>query len=781
MTVPNEPEARPLRLATVVLFSLFFISGLASLVYQTVWIRKFSLILGGTTWSMSVVISTFMAGLAVGAAVIGRLSDRSKRPLVLYAGIELAIGACAVILNFTDGARERMARALIDTTALEGTVLTRVFIVVVWLGVPCFLIGGTLPVMVKFVVRRLATLGQQVGSLYFVNTLGAAAGALITGYVLVEWLGLSGATFFAVGINVVVALLALWVGKQANAEVAAPEEAAPPAAAVRPWSAAMVVPAVAFFLSGFCALVLEMSWTRLLLGFLQSGVLVISINLFIVLLGFAVGGVAISRIADRTERPGLLAALLFACTAVATLAGLGSIEILPGWDGVDRYHPSALELTAMAGLILPAALFMGATFPVLVRVLVTNQDRIGSQLGGFYALNTIGTVLGGVAAPFFLIPRIGTAMSVMVAVGLQLAVALLLLLQGWAGATPRFRFGTLGAIALAAVLVPTQLDVYHQALTTISVKRYPHLSVERAYVEGPDSTVVLYETDGTPQAKADANRFRIQVNASPEVAFDTYETKLMAHLPLLAVPDPKRALVICFGMGNTFRSALTHGIDVDVADINGAIPGLAKIHQPDPSRTFGDPKGRIVINDGRNFLLLAPHRYDMITIDPAPPVWTVGLGNIQSKEFYQLMSDRLTDEGVAEAWMVAGIKGDFEATLAAFRAVFPHVLVFWGAKYHAFHVLGSRAPIRFSKARLAQVLSQPRVMEDLGEAGVKSLSETLLEKLYVTDERGVDSLLKGVEPLTDDRPILEYRVSRGLEIKWFTFPKDVYSKLELVP
>lgn len=762
------------------LFGLFFISGLASLIYQTVWIRKFGLILGGTTYSMSVVVSTFMAGLAVGAAVMGRLADRARRPLVLYAAIELAIGACAVVLNYTDSVRERMARALIDSTALEGTLLIRVAIVIVWLGLPCFLIGGTLPVMVRFVVRRLSNLGQQVGALYFVNTLGAAVGTLLTGYVLVEWLGLSGATFFAVAINVTVAILALWVGRQVKGEEGnAPEPASGPAVKP-PWTVSALVPAMAFFFSGFCALVLEMSWTRLLLGFLYAGALIISLNLFIVLMGFAVGGVAISRIADRTDRPGVLAALLFAATALTALVGLGSIDLLI--DRPEINQPGPYELIAMAGLMLPASLFMGATFPVLVRVLVTKQEHIGAQFGGFYAINTVGTVLGGVAVPFFLIPRVGSASSVLVAIGLQLTVSLMLLAHNWRGASRNFRFGTLGVVALAALLVPFNLDVYHRALTEAATDRYPHWSAERFYVEGPDSTVVLFEADEIGrQTQSDDNRFRIQVNASPKVAFDTNETKLMAHLPLLAVADPKRALVICFGMGNTFRSALAHDIEVDVVDINAAIPGLARIHQKDPAKTFDNPKGHIIINDGRNFLLLTQNKYDMITIDPAPPVWGVGLGNIQSKEFYQLMSDRLAPGGVVEAWMLSGLEGDYEVTLAAFRSVFPYIAVFRGVKYQAFHVLGSKTPIRFSTARLTKLFSDPALLQDLGETDIKYFSPQLIHKMYVTDEGGVDMVIKGVEPLTDDRPVLEYRVFRGLTPSQFAFPPHTYKKLELVP
>jgi spermidine synthase len=761
---------------------MFFLSGAASLIYQTIWIRKFSLVLGGTVHSMSVVVSTFMAGLAIGAAVLGRVSDRVRSPLRLYALIELAIAAAAVILNFTDGVRARMVAALIDTPDLEGTLGVRVLIAVLWLGLPCFLIGGTLPVMVRFIVRRMAFLGRQVGALYFVNTLGAALGALATGVALVEVLGLTGGTLFAGAVNVVVALVALLVVPSMALEDAADPagaeaEAEPPPV---PWRA-LVPPAAAFFLSGFCALVLEMGWTRLILGFLRSGALVVSLNLSLVLLGFALGGIAVSRFADSSPTPTRLASLLFGVTGLLALVGLSSVELL-GLLPVAGYYPSAGHLAAIFGIVFPASVAMGSTFPLLARLLVTSRGRIGTQLGGFYALNTVGTVLGGLAAPFVLIPAVGTSVTVILGALLQVAVSLLLWVTAAPGGHRMLRIGPPTLAVLALALLPSSWDVYRRTLRDTAADAYPLWSEERAYVEGADSTVVLHEAVGIGQLSQEpSTRFRIQVNAAQLVAFDSEETKLMAHLPLVAVPEPKRALVICFGMGNTFRSALAHGIEVDVVDINPAIPGLARIHQPDPARTFEDPRGRIHINDGRNFLQVTRQRYDMITVDPAPPIYSLGQGNIQSREFYQLISDRLTDAGVAEAWMVANSGGDFVRTLAAFRAVFPHVAVFRGMKYPAYHVLGSRSPIRFSEARIQRLVAEPRVLADLSERGASFFTPQLLRSLWVTDETGVDEVIRGVEPLTDDRPVLEYRTLRGLRTELYRFPESAVRPFPAAP
>ncbi len=764
----------------VALYLLFFVSGVAALLYQTVWIRRFGTVLGGTTLSMSVVVSTFMGGIAVGSAALGRLADRVNRPLRLYAGIELAIATAALVLNQTEGLRMRMINALIDSPSLEGTVALRAVIVALWLGVPCFLIGGTLPVMVRFIVRHLGAIGQEVGALYVVNTLGAAVGAIANIY-LVELLGLTGTTLVAAGINVTVALSALVIDRLTPPS-APPEPAAAPPSDKRSLA---IVPAAAFFISGLASLVLEMGWSRLSAGFLFTGVLNVSMSLALILVGFAIGGAASAGLADRTSAPRRLTAVFFAAAAFVAALGMSNIELLTAMGASDVYAPTPTQFGGLLGLVFAPSVLMGATFPLLTRVLVTSHERLGTQLGGYYALNTVGTVLGGLLAPFWLIPTIGTSLTIVLAIGLQLVVAVMLAASETTPATSAVqRFGVGVAAIVTAVVLYGERDAYHEQIVAQAKRTYPSWAEEVAFREGVDSTVVLWTVpEGARQTvQNDDNIYRVQVNASTLVAFDTNETKLMAHLPLMAVPNPKRALVICFGVGNTFRSALSHDIDVDVVDINPGMPPLARIHQKNPSATFDDPKGHIYINDGRNFLQLSRQPYDMITLDPAPPLWGMGVNNIQSREFFQLISDHLSDDGVAEAWLLADLEGDFPAMLRAFREAFPHVAVFKGASYLAFHVLGSKKPLRFSQSRLNDLFIRPRIRADLGEKDIKFFSPEMIRGLYVTDEQGVDQVVANVRPVTDDWPILEYRMLRGTRPRPdFAFPTYVVKPLRLVP
>jgi spermidine synthase len=778
----HESGAAPVpRWSGALVYGMFFVSGAAALIYQTVWIRQFSLVMGGTVFSMSVVVSTFMAGLALGAAALGRLADRARSPLRLYAAVELLIGACALALNAGGPWRERMVTALIRTPDLPSTLGTRLAIAALWLGLPCFLIGGTLPVMARFVVRDLDDLGKKLGALYFVNTLGAALGALLTGAALIELLGLTGATRLAASLNAAAAAAALTLGRVVPASRPSPAARLGRAVARPRLDRTATVAALAFFLSGFCALVLEMGWTRLILSFLHAGALSVSLNLALVLLGFALGGAAAAPYADASRAPARLAGALFALAAALTLLGMGDVELL-GLLPESVFVPSLGQFAAVVGIVFPASVAMGAAFPVLARMLVTSRERVGSQLGAYYALNTAGAVLGGIAAPFLLIPRLGTAGTLIAACVLQLAAAAVLVSSAPRVADARLRYAAPALIVAALLLIPGRRDVYHRALQESAQRFLPEWSRERAYAEGADSTVILYDAnDPAAAARRGLSRFRLQVNASKLVAYDSNETKLMAHLPLAAAPDARRALVICFGVGNTFRSALAHGVDTDVVDINPLVPNLARLHQADPSKTFDDPRGRIWINDGRNYLLTTRARYDMITVDPAPPAWGMGMGNIQSREFYRLVADRLTDAGVAEAWMLSSDSDDFRSTLAAFREAFPHVAIFKSDRTMAFHVLGSRAPIRFSRARLAALFKEPRLRADLAELDASYFSPALFGRLYITDENGADRAIASAAPLTDDRPALEYRALRGFRSAPYIFPPELRKPLPLGP
>ncbi len=772
-----------MRLRSITIYTAFLLSGAAALVYQSLWIRLFGLFFGTSVHAMSVVVSTFMAGLAVGSAVFGRLADKTARPLRLYAMVEAAVSvlALAVVIGVPHlgplvrglgGGQESGDAALVMRFALAAAVLL----------VPCALIGGTLPIMVRFIVRDIPSLGERVGLLYYVNTLGAALGVFAQGLVLVEWLGVRNTAFVAAGLNLMIAAAAWFLDRATEpspvAAAAAPSEPEP----ARSPPSTIAVAAAAFFVSGLIGIGLEVAWYRALLGFLQNGAVVVTTVLGLILIGLALGGLLVSQIINRLQRPNSVTALVFLLLAGATVYGLGNIELT--WV-MGSQHDSALSLhiIPILAVLFPSAILMGVLFPLLTRILVTDPKRIGTQLGSFYALNTIGCVVGGVATPFVLLPNVGTSMTVLVYSGLAAfaGLALLALDVKQRGFSAPIHVASLIAAVVMGLLSWQNRDIYREAYLAVAIAAYPGFSKQVVFKEGADSTVALYATNQPNQGNAAIARYRIQVNASPMVAFDTNETKIMAHLPLMAVANPKRALVICFGMGNTFRAALAHGIDVDVVDINGSIPPLARIHQPSPGPTFDNPHGKIVINDGRNHLLMTQQKYDMITVDPAPPIWGIGMVNLHTQEFFELARDRLTDDGVMLMWALSNERDDFLGMLAAFRKAFPYVVVYRGAYYEAYHLLGSKKPIHIDPSRVEAVFSMPSVRADVNEIVTGQLTPAQILGLLVAREEDVDAAIKGVEPLNDNHPTLEYRFIRGFNPKPYRFPSMLSAEPSPVP
>ena len=195
-----------------------------------------------------------------------------------------------------------------------------------------------------------------------------------------------------------------------------------------------------------------------------------------------------------------------------------------------------------------------------------------------------------------------------------------------------------------------------------------------------------------------------------------------------------------------------------------------RFHQEDPAATFDNPHGKIIINDGRNHLLMTQHRYDMITVDPAPPIWGVGMVNLHTQEFFELARDRLTDGGVMLMWALSNERDDFLRILAAYRRAFPYVTVFKGAYYTAFHLLGSTRPIHIDRRRAEAIFALPAVRADVNEIVTGQLTVQKILDLEVAGNVEVDEAIKGIDPLTDDHPTLEYRFLRGFTPRPFEFP-----------
>lgn len=783
----------------------FFASGAAALLYQMLWFRMLGHVLGTSIQALGIVTATFMAGLALGGFLFGPIADRAKRPLLLYAVIEIAIaligGAVvwngkriAVLVAELGVALGASSDGIVGGGGVGGiggvggvagaggfdeSYALRVVVASLILLVPCTLIGATLPVMIRAVVRSIPDLGEGVGTLYFANTLGAAVGVLGSGLILFETIGLRATALVAIALNVVVAVASILL--EPRLSVLPPVDAP----VVRTPSRWRRLGVIAFFLSGFSGLALEVLWSRVLFGFVAAGALSFHVMLATLLIGLALGGVVGARWADKTQAPLAAAGMVFAAVGALVLVGLEQIEALQ-LLGPVRLSASHLALAQIVGMVLPAAIAMGVLFPLIVKGLLLDLGRLGKDAGRYYAVNTLGTVSGALVASFVAIPALGVSQSLVsialanVAIGLTLVVVGVLLFVPPEGRGRAARLPLLATIVIAlgsVAYAPSAWSAFHTSIQQQATREYPAWSEEVAYIEGSESTVAMYRSATVDDDGAAGDSYRIVVNAFPMVALSTRETKLMAHIPMLAAPDPLRTLVICFGLGNTYRSALSHGGRVDVVDINQHIPLLTPIHRGANDQTLNQAHGRIFINDGRNHLLMSGEPYDVITVDPAPPIWSMGMQNLYSRDFFELARDRLSERGIMMQWTPSDDIDDFVSILRAFMDVFPYVEVFQGMDYDdAHYLLGSRSPIVYDEAVVQARLAKPAVAADVAELDPANAGMAhVLRSLYRINGAGLQERVASVAPLTDDRPTLEFRLLRGQRPAsqgWFNVPES---------
>ncbi|MDT8287669.1 MAG: fused MFS/spermidine synthase, partial [Elusimicrobiales bacterium] len=621
---------------------LFFFSGMSGLVFETVWFRMLIRVFGGTMEAAGTVLAIFMGGLAIGALLAGRRADSLKEPLKVYALLEFLIalsGAAATIMiaglpgviggwlppAFSEGGWVPVARFLLSSAVLLP---------------PTVLMGATLPLLVKTAAPSAASSGRAISGLYALNTLGASAGVLLAGFLLIAWLGERGTVAFAAVLSTGVAFRAFLAAGSAprSSRVAEPG----PAPARRDGYRLMLA-AMAF--AGFSALALEVLWARMLVVMLGNSVYAFSAMLGVYLFGSAFGSLAAGRRGFLAADP--LPLLARAQAALAAVAAAGTLFFFfAGRNVLDPkylYSPlsSAYDLAGIFGwtflIIFPATLLMGFFFPLAARAGVAWSRRVGS-VGALYGANTAGAVAGSLAAGFVMIPELGTKFAFILVSLLAAAAGLLLAL-----ASGRAKLTAFAPWLAAAVMVPFSIFALPDPAYTIITSRIRANSVGDIsyYREDRGGTVTVVLADGGG---------RILFINGLIVSGTGAAGPLMTHLPLLLQEDARGIFVIGLGAGGTARAGLSHGASVTVAEMLPAVAEAAPFLINDWDEMSRDPRFRLVLNDGRNELLRHGTEYDAIIVDVTPPIYSAGAVNVYSRDFFMLASRRLSPSGIASVW-----------------------------------------------------------------------------------------------------------------------------------
>lgn len=782
-------------------FALFLLSGACGLIYQVVWTRMMTLLFGVTVYAVSTVLCSFMAGLAMGSLVFGRVADRSRRPLMLYGYLEIGIGLCGAIFPYAMEA-VRPLFVLIHRTWYEAGhgvfSLARFGIVFPMLLVPTFLMGGTFPIVSRYFVRARGTLTRDVGFLYAVNTSGAVIGVFLVGFVLLAYLGMWNTTMIAALGNILVGIVSVLVGRhavvslegdaldagQASSPVSpgapeshdrtdTPSALEAPGDDARPaWVAQLALIAIA--LSGFVSLGLEVLWTRVLVFHTHNSTYAFSSMLMAFLIGIAGGGWLMGLIAPRVKRPFLLFALLqvgIAVWSVGSLYGVGQLQHLTNFlaDAIpfDNWAEIVVIILSqsLATLLFPATL-MGMTFPLATTLATRGMGRVGRGIGDVYAANTFGTVAGSFLTGFVLIPLLTVRGSFIFLAGINCAIAALLILAGGELA-PRLRKSFVAGCVL--FILAAQLVMPADVVSNDFSKTLGNLVYYNEEVTDTIMVIDLKDRNGIPQKDY---RMLVFADGRGTAGHATKaEDRFYAHLPMLLHPDPKEVLLICVGAGNTLGAFLDHS-RMERIDCVELSPGVLEA-----SRRFEtndgalepplDPRIRMNIDDGRNYLLGSDRTYDIVHLDP-PELHTAGIVYLYTREFYEAAKARLKPGGVFSHWFNASklTAEEMRDVVATFHDVFPHGTIWQGPGIYSWNLIATDRPLTVPLRAASTIMSgeervRANLVDALNDPGREMVDPHFFFSHLLMDEHTLAEYSKGARILTDDLTIVDYSSPRS--------------------
>jgi spermidine synthase len=726
------------------LMILFAASGCAALVYEIVWYQMLQLVIGSTAISLGVLLATFMGGLCLGSLTLPRyFKRRQHHPLRVYAAIEVGIGICAILV--------RILMPLVDWIYVSAVghglpaILLRAIMCAIILLPPTFLMGASLPAVARWIQTTPRGV-SWLGLLYGANTAGAVFGCLLAGFYLLRVFDMASATYFAAALNGLIGFISYSVAKvtpDQSTEESSPsqsnaaKQSPPEIALAQPHTTGNWNIYVTVALSGASALGAEVVWTRLLGLMLGATVYTFSIILAIFLVGLGIGSTIGSIVSRSVRARAALGTSQLLLTAAITWTAFSLAQSIPYWPinpllSHDPWFTFQIDLVRVIWAIFPATLLWGASFPLALAAAAAKDDDPGRLVGGIYAANTAGAIIGALAFSVILIPRIGTqncerALIVIAAVS---ALAMLgpyvwnrglkfhdtILLACMIGA---------GYLVVLTPAVPPELIAYGRRFLI-------NLNTSEIYYvgEGLNSSIAISRyNDGAIQFHVSG-----KVEASTEM-YDMRLQRALGHLAGLVHPDPKSVLIVGFGAGVTAGSFVTYPSiqKIVICEMEPLVPPAAtKYFGPQNYHVALDPRTTIVYDDARHYVLTTKNKFDIITSDPIHP-WVKGSATLYSKEYFQMVKDHLNPGGVVTQWvpLYESDEATVKSEIATFFDVFPGGTV-WanaidGAGYDLF-LLGQNGPTKIDVDQLQARLDSPeysRVAQSLRDVGFNSAVDLL--------------------------------------------------------
>ena len=821
MCASQTPSGRLFGVVSLLFLLAYTCSGLAGLVYEVSWTRLLTLYIGHTTAAASAVVAAFLGGLAVGAAGGGVAASKLRplQSLQAYIGLELLVALFALLLPFELRALTPLLRwAYADAAPGLLFPLVRLVSCLTLVFLPAAALGATFPMAVRWFSHRSANPARVGSELYAMNTVGAAMGSLLAGFTLIPAIGISGTTQVgilasAVAAGLVTIVLAREHGRETKREQdetgdrvrlkpdtttsrigrltdsarassrRKPETATAATVTAQPWLAMAILG-----LSGFASLVHEIAWTRILALVLGPTTYAFAATLAAVVAGVAIGSGAGAWAVGRMKagsHAGWLAVVLAigAITIVVTSALAGSyvprvvahqIAASPGSFSVLLRQ--GMLLTSL--LILPTAICLGAAFPLALSIAGDPAHSPARRFGLVYAVNTIGAVVGTLAAGFVLIPRLGLQ-ATLAAAALVLVVASISVVvfdsssSASSGASAVARLSMLSptnavyAAALVAILSIVVAPQWDRALLASGVYLYAPFVPKSLDLETQlKAGTLLYYKDGAPatvSVKRLTGTTTLAVDGKTDASnrSDMLTQKLVAHLPLLLHPNPRNVAIVGLGSGVTLGAALSHPIErVDVVEISQEVVDASRFFDTENHHALDDPRTHLIVGDGRSHLLLSRQQYDVIISEPSNP-WIAGVASLFTKEFFQGARARLAPGGIICQWAHTYTisERDLRSIVATFTSVFPNGTA-WMVNDNDVLMVASVDPVLPLLGNIDTNWSRGDAAANLAEVGATEPFAVL--SLFAAGPAELARYGAGADILDDDRMRLEFSAPREL-------------------
>lgn len=729
-------------------FGFFIVSGFCGLVYEVVWLRLAMASFGVTTALASIVISTFMAGLGLGSWGAGVLTRRvlrvdGPRALRIYSIAELLVGVSSLAVPL----QLKIGRQLLLHAGSFGTWQTSRYYILAgtWLAITlipwCTCMGSTFPLLMA-VIRQTARPASErsFSYLYVANVLGALLGTLTSAFILIELLGFQGTLYVAGCLNALLALLAFAISSRVGSSHAAEKPASEIAAQQKLYGLPRLATLLLLFTTGLVSMGMEVVWIRQLTPYLGNVVYAFAEILAAYLLATLIGS-RDYRLWARSHKPGESAS----AWSMLALFAIIPVVLVDPLLSLGGFVPRG-ELR-LAGIVLFCAL-AGFLTPLLVDSWSSGDpDRAGTA----YAVNIVGCIVGPLLAGFWLLPALGERWAILVLSIPLFGIAALTALrkqpetsQKASGFNPKLKF------ALATITAILLFSVSHD-FESLFAQRI----VRRDY-----AATVIATGNGFDRA--------LLVNGIGMTLL-TPITKYMVHMPLAFMSRrPQNGLVICFGMGTSFRSMLSWGIPTTAVDLIPSVPAMFGYYHADAQKLAGSPLAQIVIDDGRRFLDSSTQTYDVIVVDPPPPPQAAGSSLLYSREFYEVVKKHLRAGGILQIWYPES--GGDAATMAsmtkAIMQSFPYVRAFRGydnsSSLFGIHFLAGMEPISIPSSSVLAARMPFAAASDFVEWGPQATPQQQFD-LVLSHELSLENLVAEdprAPAMSDDQPINEYYMLR---------------------